>query len=64
MLWPAAVFHFINQDDFIGVVGADVTVDFLNKIVSEFEPQRKGSMIVFDANLHSQVSAAVRVQTE
>jgi len=37
-----------NQDDFIGVVGADVTVDFLNTIVSEFEPQRKGLMVVFD----------------
>jgi signal transduction histidine kinase len=39
-----------NQDNFIGIIGADVTVDFLNKIVSEFEPQRKGCMVVFDTN--------------
>ena len=39
-----------HQNNFIGVVGADVTVDFLNTIVSEFEPQRKGYMVVFDAN--------------
>ena len=38
-----------NQDNFVGIIGADVTVDFLNKIVSEFEPQRKGYMLVFDA---------------
>ena len=37
-----------DQDNFIGVVGADLTVDFLNTVVSEFEPQRKGYMLVFD----------------
>ena len=42
-----SIYHL---DNFIGVVGADVTVDFLNAIVSEFEPHRKGHMIVFDAN--------------
>jgi len=39
-----------DHENFIGVVGADVTVDFLNTIVSEFEPHRQGRMIVFDAD--------------
>jgi signal transduction histidine kinase len=39
-----------DQDNFVGVIGADITVDFLNKIVSEFEPKRKGYMVVFDKN--------------
>ncbi|MHB9057036.1 MAG: cache domain-containing protein, partial [Paludibacteraceae bacterium] len=37
-----------DQNNFIGVVGADLTVDFLNSFVAEFEPQRKGSMVIFD----------------
>ena len=37
-----------DNDNFIGVVGADITVDFLNMVVSEFEPQRNGYMLVFD----------------
>lgn len=37
-----------DQNNFIGMIGADLTVDFLNTTVSEFEPQRKGCMIIFD----------------
>ncbi|MFA6103214.1 MAG: ATP-binding protein [Victivallaceae bacterium] len=37
-----------DQDNFIGLIGADLTVDFLNTTVSEFEPQRKGCMIIYD----------------
>jgi len=37
-----------DQDNFTGLVGADLTVDFLNAIVAEFEPQRKGCMVIFD----------------
>jgi signal transduction histidine kinase len=37
-----------DQDKFIGMVGVDITVDFLNEVAAEFEPQRKGYMVVFD----------------
>lgn len=37
-----------DLDDFTGLIGADLTVDFLNTIVVEFEPQRKGCMVIFD----------------
>jgi signal transduction histidine kinase len=37
-----------DQDNFTGLIGADLTVDFLNTIVVEFEPQRKGCMVIFD----------------
>jgi signal transduction histidine kinase/CheY-like chemotaxis protein len=37
-----------DQDKFIGMIGVDITVDFLNEIAGGFEPQRKGCMIVFD----------------
>ena len=37
-----------DRDDFVGMVGVDMTVDFLNEIAGKFEPQRKGCMVVFD----------------
>ncbi len=37
-----------DDDVFVGVIGADLTVDFMNAVVAEFEPQRKGCMVIFD----------------
>lgn len=37
-----------DKDSFAGLVGADLTVDFLNGIVARFEPQRNGCMVIFD----------------
>lgn len=37
-----------DGNKFIGLVGVDLTVDFLNSIVADFEPQRNGGTIIFD----------------
>ena len=37
-----------DQDKFIGIIAADIAVDYLNDVVKKFEPERRGTAIIFD----------------
>ena len=37
-----------DEDRFVGVVGADWSVDYLNEIVASFEPERGGRIVLYD----------------
>ncbi|MFZ2655642.1 MAG: response regulator [Victivallales bacterium] len=37
-----------DNNKFVGIIGADLTVDFLNTIAEKFEPERGGRMIIYD----------------
>ncbi|HYW80221.1 MAG TPA: histidine kinase dimerization/phospho-acceptor domain-containing protein, partial [Thermoguttaceae bacterium] len=37
-----------DDDRFVGVVGADLSVDYLNEFVSRFKPNRNGTILVYD----------------
>ncbi|OGV56932.1 MAG: hypothetical protein A2X45_12755 [Lentisphaerae bacterium GWF2_50_93] len=47
-LMTTCVVPVYDSDKFVGIIGADITVDFLNTIAEDFEPERKGRMMIYD----------------
>jgi signal transduction histidine kinase len=37
-----------DENQFAGVIGADLSVDFINDLVTDFEPGRKGLFVLYD----------------
>ncbi|OGV36970.1 MAG: hypothetical protein A2X48_00360 [Lentisphaerae bacterium GWF2_49_21] len=47
-LMTTCVVPVYDMDRFVGIIGADLSVDFLNTIAGNFEPERRGRMIIYD----------------
>ncbi len=47
-LMTSCVVPVYDGEKFLGIIGADLTVDFLNTISGSFEPERRGRMIIYD----------------
>lgn len=49
-LMVSCVAPVYDGDEFVGIIGGDMTVDALSGVVADFEPQRNGRMIIFDVD--------------
>jgi signal transduction histidine kinase/ActR/RegA family two-component response regulator len=47
-LMTTCVVPIYDGEKFIGMIGVDIKVDYLNEVVNGFEPKRNGEMIIYD----------------